>query len=159
MTKSVFEWFERRNPRERWLIILMLAIAIPLLGWLIVFRPLNSAYDKALDRHLEAVDRNGRVRMLAEATKERPALDRPAQRGAELGLVVAEAAAQSGLALESNTPAGPNQVSVSVGQATAPQALQWLLDLEARGLSVDQWRMTPAGNDAVAVTAQIVRVG
>jgi len=159
VSPSIREWFAGRSPRERWMVILMLAIVVPVVAWLLVVRPLNSAYDAALERHLQAVDRNGRVRMLAELARKQPGRARAAAPVADLGLVVAEAAGQSGLTLDGNNPIGPNSVSVSVGQASASQALQWLRDLEARGLVVLEWRMTPAGAGSVSLTARIAKAG
>ena len=159
MILSLRHWFAGRAPRERAMIILMLAIAVPVLLWLLVIRPLNSAYDASLQRHLEAVDRNGRVRMLADMARRQPAAARAAAPIADIGLVVAEAATQSGLTLESNDPAGPNVVSVSASQGSALQALQWLRDVEARGLIVQEWRITPSGTGTVSLTARIAKVG
>jgi general secretion pathway protein M len=159
MILSLRQWFAGRSPRERWMIILMQAIAVPVLAWLLIVRPLNSAYDSTLERHLQAVDRNGRVRMLAELARKQPAAARVAAPIADVGLVVAESASLSGLSLDGNNPAGPNSVSVSASQAAPSQALQWLRDLEARGLAVQEWRMTPAGTGTVSLTARIAKVG
>lgn len=158
MILSLRHWFAGRSPRERWMIVLMLAIAVPVLAWLLVLRPLNSAYDAALQRHLEAVDRNGRVRMLAEVARKQPASSPVVAPIADIGLVVAEAATQSGLTLDGNNPAGPNSVSVSASQGSALQALQWLRDVEARGLVVQEWRITPNGTGTVSLTARIAKV-
>lgn len=159
MILSLRHWFAGRSPRERWMIILMMAIAAPVLLWLLAIRPLNSAYDSALQRHLEAVDRNGRVRMLAEMARRQPAASKAVAPIGDVGLVVAEAATQSGLTLDGNNAAGPNGVSVSASQGSALQALQWLRDVEARGLVVQEWRITPNGTGTVSLTARIAKVG
>ena len=159
MILSLRHWFAGRSQRERWMVILMVAIAVPVLAWLLVLRPLGSAYDTALQRHLEAVDRNGRVRMLADMARRRPAASTAVAPIADVGLVVAETATQSGLTLDGNNPAGANSVSVSASQGSALQALQWLRDVEARGLIVQEWRITPNGTGTVSLTARIAKVG
>jgi general secretion pathway protein M len=157
MISRVNEWFGGRTPREQRLILLMLAIAIPVLGWLLIVRPMTQAYDEALEQQLEAVDRNGRVRMLADAAKRQPSAARVAPPAADLGLVVAEAASQAGLALEGNNPAGPNAVAITIGQAPARGAVQWLGDLETRGLTVAEWKLTPSGAGTVSVSARVTK--
>jgi general secretion pathway protein M len=157
MIARLTEWFDERTPRERRLVLLMLAIAIPVLVWLLIVRPMAQAYDDALEQHLEAVDRNGRVRMLADAAKATPRAVRAAPSAADLGLVVAEAAGQAGLALEGNNPAGANAVAITVGQAPARTAVQWLNDLETRGLTVEEWKMTPSGPGTISLSARVTK--
>ena len=71
MIVAVREWYVSRSERERRLILIMLAIAVPLLAWLIVVLPLSQARESALERHVEAIDRNGRVRALADPDRGR----------------------------------------------------------------------------------------
>ena len=158
MILRIREWLSGRTPRERQLILLMVAIASPLLVWLLVIRPMSLAYDEALERQLEAVDRNGQVRMLADAAKAAPRAARVAAPAADLGLVVAEAASQAGLALEGNSPAGPNAVAITIAQAPPKTAVQWLGDLEERGLTVGEWKMTPSGSGTVSLSARVTKV-
>lgn len=158
MIVTIRSWFEARSARERRLILLMLAIAVPLLAWLLVVVPLNSAYDSALERHLEAVDRNGRVRALADPVRTaRPAVVAPAG-SADLALVVAEAATQAGLTVDSTSPTGPDSVTIAIAQARPTAAVEWLRNFELRGIRVEELRMTPAADGTVAVHARLVRV-
>lgn len=157
MIVTVREWYVSRSVRERRLILLMLALALPLLAWLLVVLPLSKAYNSALERHLEAVDRNGRVRALADPSRTaRPAVAR-ALAGPDLPLVVADAAAQAGLTLDSNSAAGPDAVTVTIAQARPTAAVQWLRDFELRGIRVEDLRMTPGTDGTVSVTARLVR--
>lgn len=158
MIVTIRQWYESRSARERRLILVMLAVAVPLLAWLLVVAPLGNAYDSALERHLEAVDRNGRVRSLADPSRaSRPAVV-PAPGGADLALVVAEAAAQSGLTIDSASPAGADSVTIAIAQARPTAAVQWLRDFELRGIRVEDLRMAPAADGTVSVTARLVRV-
>ncbi len=157
MIVTVRQWYESRSLRERRLLLLMLAIAVPSLAWLLVVAPLNNAYDSALDRHLEAVDRSGRIRALADPARVTRSAAVPATGGAELALVVTEAATQAGLTLDSTSAAGPDTVTIAIAQARPTAAVQWLRDFELRGIRVENLRMTPAADGTVAVTARLVR--
>ena len=157
MIVTVREWYSARSVRERRLILLMLVIAVPLLAWLLVVVPLSNAYEEALERHLEAVDRNGRVRALAEPARISRPLAAPAAGAADLALVVTEAATQAGLTLDSTSPAGPDAVTISIAQARPMAAVQWLRDFELRGIRVEDMRMAPAADGTVSLTARLVR--
>lgn len=155
MIASVRQWYGARAPRERLLILLMVALALPVLMWLLVIAPLDSAYESALDRHLEAVDRNGRIRSLAQTAETEPQAAAPVS--GDLALVVTDSAAQAGLTLDSNTPDGQNAVTVAISQAPPLAVTQWLSGFESRGLAVEDLRITPSGPGTVSVTARLTR--
>lgn len=150
------DWMSERSERERRLIWLMLAVAVPILAWALIVRPLSNAYDATLEKHLQAVDRNGRVRALAQVAKDRTAAP-AAVAVADLGLAITESAGQAGLALDGNAPAGGDVASISIAQASPAAAIRWFQDLQARGLIVEEWRMSPAGSGTVTVTARVRR--
>ncbi|MBA2466976.1 MAG: type II secretion system protein M, partial [Sphingomonas sp.] len=154
---TVREWYVARSVRERWLIMLMIGIAAPLLAWLLVVVPLDNAYDTALQRHLEAIDRNGRIRALADPERSVRSTLAPVATGPDLQLVIAESAAQAGLTLDSNAAIGPDAVTVTIAQARATAAVQWLRDFETRGIRVEDLRMTPGADGTVLVAARLVR--
>lgn len=156
MIIQIRERFLARPERERRLILLMVAIAIPIFVWLLVVQPLGRAYDNALQRHLEAIDRNGRVRSLAEAGRM-PANPVAATGGVELGLVVAESASRAGLVLDSNSASSTNSVAIAIASAQPIAAMLWLRDFELQGIKIEDLSMTPAGEGAVSLTAQLVR--
>lgn len=159
MIVRVREWYVARSARERLLILLMLAIAAPLLAWLLVVQPLGRVYQEALDRHLEAVDRNGRVRALADAAGSAVRAPPASAARQELGLVVADAAARAGIALDSNSPAGPGTVSVAIGQAPPGAVMQWLREFEQSGIRIEELRIAPSGERTVSVSARLARSG
>lgn len=158
MIGSVRHWFLARSQREQRLILLMLAIALPVLAWLLVVRPLNAAYDDAVDDHLEALTRHGRVLVLADAAKSSPAR-RTRSSNADLQLVVAESASHAGIALQGSTPSGPNTIELSVAGGRAPALAQWLAQFEAQGIAVQQMTMTPLPDGTVNLSARLARAG
>jgi general secretion pathway protein M len=155
---AVRDWFRSRTTREQQLILLMLAIAVPMLAWLLVVRPLDAAYNAALDEHLVAIDRHGRVLALAEAAKSKPSRPLEADK-TDLQLVVMEAAAQAGITIESANPSGANAVDVAVAGGRATALGQWLAQFEARGIAVQQMSMTPLPDGTVNMSARLARRG
>ena len=61
MIGSVRRWFVARSRRERLLTAVMLAIAVPLLVWALIYRPVEDALTAAKTRNVEAVQQHGRV--------------------------------------------------------------------------------------------------
>jgi general secretion pathway protein M len=153
---AVGHWFLGRTKREQRLILLMLAIALPVLAWLLIVRPLGAAYDAALDEHLAAVDRHGRVLALAEAAKSTPSRRLEADK-ADLQLVVTQAATQAGITLEGTRPSGANAVEVAVVGGRATALGRWLAQFEARGIAVQQMSMTPQPDGTVNMSARLAR--
>ena len=158
MTTAVRERFLARTQREQRLIILMLAVTLPVLAWLLVVRPLSSAYNAALDDHIAAIDRHGRVLALAEAAKSTPARRVEANK-ADLQLIVTQAASQAGITLQGATPSGANAVDVSVAGGRATALGQWLAQFEAQGITIQQMAMTPLPDGTVNMSARLARRG
>jgi general secretion pathway protein M len=156
MTASIRDWFLDRTKREQRLILLMLALALPLLAWLLVVRPVVEAYDDARQDHLAAVDRHGRVLALAGTAKSAPSLPVEASK-ADLQLVVTEAASQAGITLQGATASGANSVDVTVAGGRATALGQWLAQFEARGITVRQMTMTPLPDGTVNMSARLAR--
>lgn len=154
MIVRVTEWYGTRTVRERRLILMMLAIALPLLAWLLVVLPLSRAYEAALDRHLESVDRNGRVRALAEGARAGRAAPAAAA-GQNLGMLLTESAARAGLVIAANESGGPGVASVTIAAAPSAGAMQWLRELESGGVRIEELRMAPAAQGLVSLSARL----
>ena len=147
------QWFRARSRREQQLLQLMAAIAIPLLVWLLLVMPLSAAYDNALQRQLQAVDRNGRVKVLA-ARAAGSKVKAPAA-VPDLALFLSDSARQRGIAAEGRAAAAPGSAVISIASSSAPTALEWLRGLEADGYRVSDVRIAPTGAGSVAVTATV----
>lgn len=146
------DWYGARSRREQRLLLLMTAIVIPLLIWLLLVMPLSTAYDDALQRHLQAVDRNGRVKALA-ARSSGGAATAPAS-VPDLALFLGDSARQRGITAETRA-ASPGSAVISIASSAAPLALDWLRGLEAAGYRVSDVRIAPTGAGAVTVTATV----
>lgn len=157
MIIAVREWYGGRTRREQLLLLAMVAIAVPVLVWLLIVMPVTSAYREALQDQLEAVDRHGRVLALADAAKAKPAKGPSPDAGTDMQLLLTEAAGQAGIALQQATPDGPDAASVAAAGVRAPAVAQWLRELDARGITVSELRMTPQGDGSVSLSARLVR--
>ena len=153
---ALLTWYRARSARERRLLLLMLCIALPVLAWLLVWRPVDSALTAAWDRHAEAVERHGQVMAVVEALEgtTRPAASTT---GGPLNAVAGEAAARVGLTLASAAPHGPDRASVSVAAGDPRTMLTWLRGLEEQGVVVSDLRMTPSADGSVTLTAVLAR--
>ena len=152
MIVQIRQWYGARAQREQRLLQLMAAILIPMLVGLALIRPLSNAYDDALSRHLQAVDRNGRVKALARSSTGAVAIPAAVP---DLALFLGDSARQRGIAIEAGAGSGPGSAAISIASISAPTALEWLRSLEADGYLASDVRITPAGGGAVAVTATI----
>ena len=159
MIVRVRQWIVLRSARERWLLSVMAGLALALLLWLLVALPLASAYEDARERHALAVDRYGRIAARAAAIEGRTAAGPSDASRADLVLVVAEAASQSGLTLDSNAAQGRDTVNIVIAQARPNAVVQWLSSFEAQGIWVEELRMTPGASGTATLSARLVRSG
>jgi general secretion pathway protein M len=128
-------WWDARSERERWLVGTMLVLALILLLWLLIVRPLSDALDAAKMRHGAAAI------ALAEArARARPAAGGPAAAGPAAAIVVRTAAA-AGFPGARVAGRGPGRATATL-DAARPQALfAWLAQMEQEGLVVERLRV------------------
>lgn len=151
MIAVVRTWYSQRTLRERRLILAMSAIAVPLLAYLLLVAPLSTAYRASLQEHLAAVDRNGRVKALAE---RRSAPATRAQAVADLPLWLADSARQNRLTATAQGSA--DRATVAVERADASALFAWLAALEAAGHGLHDVRITPTPEGGVSAGFVVV---
>lgn len=155
--RGLLSWYRARARREQWLLLAMLALALPVLLWLAVWRPLDQALDAAILRHAEAVQRQGRVAAAAEALKS---VRRPAETPVgDLAAYVGQSAGRSGLSLASAAAQGPDRATVAIAAGDPRAMAGWLRGLEQQGIVVQQLRMTSTNQGTVALSATLSRPG
>ena len=160
MIVRIREAWTVRSERERRLIAVMGAIALPLLLWLGVVTPLMLAYDEARERHAQSVDRHARIIARADLVeKGGPDVRATEASSAPIELIVAEAASEAGFTVDSNAPQGPDATSVTIASARPSAVVSWLAEFEARGIAVQDLRLTPVGPGTVAVSVRLTRSG
>lgn len=153
MIVAVRQWYSGVSTREQRLIAAMLLVALPVLVWLLLIRPITNAYDAALARHLESVDRRGRIAALVDLTKAQPRSSPAA--GGDLVLLLSDQGRQAGLTIDVQPGATAGSARLSAESAPAPATAAWLTQLEASGYILDQVRFTPKGDGTVAVEATV----
>lgn len=144
-------WFATRSRREQRLLILMAAIAFPVLFWLLVLRPLDAAHDEALERYRLALDRNGRIAAMtgvAQSDIAPPVID------TSLATFLTDHAAQRVLALASATERDGGRADVSLEAVAPAMVAQWIAALEQDGLRIEALRLSPA-SEGVDVEASV----
>jgi general secretion pathway protein M len=127
-------WWSERSRREQWLIQVMLALALIVLGWLLVVRPLTDALDAAKTRHAAAVVALGeaRARALPGASPGAPA-------AGPVDALVARTANEAGFTNARITGQGAERASVAVDAARPPVLFGWVARLEQMGLVVEHF--------------------
>lgn len=128
------EWWLLRSARERTLLRVMAGLALLVLGWLLVVRPLADALAEAKARHAAAVV------ALAEVKGRHEALRRDvssARVPLPIDSLIAGSAGEAGFPGARVAGQGPARASVVI-DAARPQALfGWVAQMERRGLTVD----------------------
>lgn len=149
-------WLAARSVRERWLLALMLAIAVSLLAVLLVYQPLMNRLEDARQRHVAAVQQHGQVLAQLEQLKG-GAVSGAGQSTAPLAIRVTDSAARSGIRLSSNEPRGPNSVAISVAPSPPTNGLRWLRELEASGVSIQDLNIELQGPGLVTINAVLAQ--
>ena len=118
-------WFDSLQPRERWILIAGIVVAVGVVLWAGVLRPLR-AQSTALQAAVESKQRLlvdlGRV----GASAARPSATQPEQ----TLVVVANSTAQAhGLRITSSRPNGPSGVEVTLQAVPFDVFVAWLMTL------------------------------
>jgi general secretion pathway protein M len=139
-------WWVERSQRERRLILVMLALAVIVLGWLMVVRPLSDALDAAKTRHAAATLALGEAR----ARLGRSVGPRAMAPALPVDSLIGRTAGEAGFTTARIASQGPMRASVAI-DAARPQALfAWILRLEQSGLVVDRLRARANSDRTIA---------
>lgn len=143
-------WFSGRSLRERRLILVAGALALLVLAWAVVIRPLGDALSDAQAREADAVLRLGGAQAAVDAIRAGQA-NRAASPTGALADIVRTSADQAGFALASLDPAGANRVRVGIASAKGGALIGWLARLERDGVLVDAAQLTDHGDHTLGV--------
>ncbi len=141
-------WWSERSPREQRLLQVMAGLAVIVLGWLLVVRPLTDSLDAAKTRHAAAVVALGeaRARALPGASPGAPA-------AGPVDALVARTANEAGFTNARITSQGATRASVAVDAARPQILFGWVARLEQSGLVVE--RLLARTNSDRTVAAEI----
>lgn len=146
--RVIVDFYSSRSLREKRLLMAMIAILVPLLIYFLLVVPLSNAYRNALQQHLDAVDRHGRVSALAARSAGGRAAVAPTV--PDLSLYLIDSARQNGI--EASSQGSANNASVQVQYSAAGSLFAWIGSLETAGFAIDSVRISPAGEGMVSGT-------
>jgi type II secretory pathway component PulM len=131
-----------------------------LLCFLLIYRPLTAAIERAEDRYSAAVRNHGLVlaRLAQLDQVQRPAIAAGAG-SAPLSLRITEAAALAGVSLSANEPRGTSSALITLAPSAPTAALRWLRQLEQQGIVVRELTITPQQGGQVVVTSTLSQAG
>lgn len=141
-------WWRERSRREQRLIQVMVGLALIVLGWLLVVRPLLDGLDAAKTRHAAAVVALGEARARAL-----PGTAPGAPAAGPVDALVARTANEAGFSNARITSQGAERASVAIDSARPQVLFGWVARLEASGLRVE--RLTARANSDRTVAAEI----
>lgn len=150
MMDSLQRAFAERSPRERVLLLVMGGLALVVVYWLGLWRPLNGAASAAQDRYVRAAADHAEARRLsASLAGAGPVGPTEPARNA-----VSASAAARGLTVASLEPEADGGVVVSLEQVRPPVLFGWIAELEReKRLSVRRFSVQP--RDGETLDAQI----
>ena len=155
MSDAVRLWWKGRSLREQRLLIVMAALAIVVIVWLGILRPLSDARAEARKRHGDTLVAVAQIEAEAARLKALPKGARPS--GAPIDIVRAEADAIAITPSLVRPEGGGVRVDIPV---IGGQALFTLIDrLRARGLAVDTLAARPEAGGSLVVTMRLVATG
>jgi general secretion pathway protein M len=158
MIDAVNSWWAGLSQRERVLVGIAGALLSGLVGWFLILVPLQNALASAGDEHLAALDRAGAVRSRIAA------LETGADSGigtstAVVAQVITQAAAEAGLPLTRNDPAGNDGAAIAISNGRSAALLTLLANLEQQGITASDLTMRPNGDGSINLTATFRRGG
>jgi general secretion pathway protein M len=144
-------WRESSTARERWLFGVAAGLAVLVLVWLLIVRPVDLMRESAKARHDAAVIALGRVEARVSAIEAVAASPRISVEGRISDIVTAEAV-RVGFNSSQTEPAGTDGVRVIIGAVRPQTFFTWVADLEMRvGLDVEALTARPNADETLSV--------
>ncbi|TZG29040.1 type II secretion system protein GspM [Sphingomonas montanisoli] len=155
MIDSVFIWWRQRTTREQRLLWLLIVIAVPILLWFGVVRPIGIGWQAALDHRNAAARDLDDVRALAdEIARESRADVRPSPGPlADVAKAASEAAGFTPLRVETQGVT----VVLSYEAVKPPALFAWVAGLGKRGLVVERLNAHPNADRTLAASITLRR--
>lgn len=147
-------WWNERSLREQRLIQVMLMLAVIVLGWLLVVRPLSDSLAAAKARHDAAVVALGEAR--ARAT---PGASPGVPAAGPVDALVARTANEAGFTNARLTSQGAERASVAVDAARPQVLFGWVARLEQSGVVVERLATRLNGDRTVAAELTLRKRG
>jgi general secretion pathway protein M len=150
--KAVFApWWRDLSRREQWLVAIAAVLAIIVMVWLVVLRPLHAARAQAEARYAAA---SLALADVAAAGKRIRIAEARGRNNSAMPLVelVSDRVLAAGLTVESMTTSGDGQVSLRIPAVRPALILRWIADIERNdGMLVEQVAIIRNDDATVAV--------
>ncbi len=151
MSDDLKLWWSGRSARERWLLLVMLALIVLVIGWLGVVRPLGNAQADARLRLETAATALAEARARSATAAEAPRPTATAQ--PPIDALLARTASDAGFVNARIDAQSPTRASVVI-EAGRPQALfGWIGALEGQGVTVEGLRARPNQDRTIQLEA------
>lgn len=150
-------WWSGLSLRERVLVGIAGTLLGGLVGWFLIYVPLQNALASAHAAHAAALDRQAAVasRIAALTAGGRDAA-MPAS-SAPVSQIASQAAAEAGLPLTRNDPAGNDGAAIAISAGRSAAVLAMLATLERQGIGTSDFIMRPNGDGSISLTATLRR--
>lgn len=149
MIDQLRDWWLLRTTRERVLLSVLGALALTILGWLLVWRPVNGFLDSARLEQGEALDRLARTKAMVAEAKKLPR----AQAAVDVGAVITQSAIEAGFTLAKNEQMQAGQFAVAISSAKSRALFGWLGVLERQGVIAQSATIRTNGDGTVTFEA------
>ena len=161
MTEAIGRWWATLSTRERIMVGVAGTLALVIGGWLLVFRPLDSALQAERLEHAAALERRAAVAVRVAEIRRLVAsgATRRADRNSAVAvsLALTQAAAERGFTLSRNDAQGDNAAAIAIANARATAVLPWIDELAGQGYAASDLTLRPNADGTVAVTATLRR--
>lgn len=158
--KAIRNWWAGMSARDRRILLIGTAITLPLLGWALVWQPLDAAHEAARAAQAETAAQHAEVRTLAGQLARR-AKTGGAAAGAQSPLAAVEAVARDQRLLEQfkrREAEGANGAHLVLENAPADALMRLLERLDQEyGLRVAQAQIDPVGPGRVNASITLQR--
>jgi general secretion pathway protein M len=155
MIGAVRTWWSTLSLRERVLVGMAGALVGGLVGWYLIVVPLNTALASAAEAHAAALDRRAaigsRVAALRQRSDARPTATSP------VSVAVDQAAAEVGLPLARNDPAGDGGAAIAIAAGRSTAILTLLHQLDRTGIQASDLALRRNGDGTLALTGTFRR--
>jgi general secretion pathway protein M len=158
MIDALKGWWSGLSQREQVLVSIAGALAGGLIGWFLILLPLQNALASAAEAHAAAIDRAAAVRSRIAAL-EAAASSNGAPSTAVVAQVVTQAAAEAGLPLARNDPAGNDGAAIAISNGRSAAVLTMLATLERQRIHASDLAIRPNGDGSINLTATLRRGG
>ena len=152
MTKTGFlPWWRGRSVREQRMLLAGGLLALAVLIWLLVVRPLGDALADARERHNDAVTALSDVRADVAARKSAQGKAAPAVTG-PVDALVSRAAGEAGFPITRLDRHSASRVTLALEAVRPPAFFAWLGRMEAQhGLVVERLSATTNSDQTLAI--------